>query len=361
MDFAILLGADFIGLSAVFTAFVVLWRAFGRSPARLVGPRVLGALCVLAAGAGLVVGSHCLVVRWFLMYEPVLNSYPTKATPFILAILVLMLVGICLLVLDRWASTNRVSDHRWSWFAWCVGVALILTFAELSAVRVADRWDLLQLPHVQLNTLGIRTDETPGKAYRFPSSEDWVSRVSATWQKALAEYRGKPDVRYLEIGLFEGRSAVWMFENILTHPTARLTGIDPFSDPFYSVKEPRSTTYKEVFYSNLKATGAEEKAQIIEGYSQVELRKLPLESFDIIYIDGSHESSDVLEDGILSWRLLKEGGVLIFDDYGYRRGVRRAIDTFFGLYGGHFIPIHVGWQVILRKKQTKGTPPSQGS
>src|SRR5262249_23285982 len=146
------------------------------------------------------------------------------------------------------------------------------------------------------------------------------------WDKALARYKGKPGVNYLEVGIFEGQSLLWMIEHVLTHPTARATGIDPFADPFYTRK---SSTYKQTFYSNLKASGYEEKARIIEGYSQTELRKLPLESFDIIYIDGSHDAADVLEDGMLSWRLLKDGGVLIFDDYRLHAGTERAIDTFY--------------------------------
>lgn len=37
--------------------------------------------------------------------------------------------------------------------------------------------------------------------------------------------------------------------------------------------------------------------------------------FDIIFIDASHEAIDVLSDGVLSWNILNENGVLIFDDY----------------------------------------------
>jgi predicted O-methyltransferase YrrM len=177
--------------------------------------------------------------------------------------------------------------------------------------------------------------------------------VSATWEKSLAPYKGKPNVRYLEIGLFEGRSALWQLENILTHPTAHLTGIDLFRDPRYS----RYSNYKEVFYSNLKASGFEGKAEIVEGFSQVELRKLPLESFDIIYVDGSHASRDVLEDAILSWRLLKDGGILIFDDYNLHNGMKRTLDTFFSFFADDFEPVHVDWQVILRKKaKDRSTP-----
>jgi predicted O-methyltransferase YrrM len=37
--------------------------------------------------------------------------------------------------------------------------------------------------------------------------------------------------------------------------------------------------------------------------------------FDLIYIDGSHQAPDVLTDAVMSFQLLKVGGVMIFDDY----------------------------------------------
>ena len=38
-------------------------------------------------------------------------------------------------------------------------------------------------------------------------------------------------------------------------------------------------------------------------------------SFDLVYVDGSHLAADVLQDAVLSFRLLRSGGLLIFDDY----------------------------------------------
>ena len=37
--------------------------------------------------------------------------------------------------------------------------------------------------------------------------------------------------------------------------------------------------------------------------------------FDLIYIDGMHYSQNVLFDAVSSFKLAKEGGVIIFDDY----------------------------------------------
>jgi predicted O-methyltransferase YrrM len=41
-------------------------------------------------------------------------------------------------------------------------------------------------------------------------------------------------------------------------------------------------------------------------------------AFDLIYVDGSHHATDVLQDAILGFQLLRVGGLLIFDDYLWR-------------------------------------------
>jgi len=51
------------------------------------------------------------------------------------------------------------------------------------------------------------------------------------------------------------------------------------------------------------------------GRSDAMLRDLPHDHFDYISIDGSHEAADVLSDAVLSWPLLKTGGLICFDDY----------------------------------------------
>ena len=123
------------------------------------------------------------------------------------------------------------------------------------------------------------------------------------WAKVLHAFKGKPDIHYLEIGVNQGRSAMWMLENILTHPTAKLTGIDLF---------PEGTDFKEKYCNNLKLSGYAQKATTITGFSQIQLRNLPLNSFDIIYVDGDHRAAGVLADAVLSWDLLKPGGVPYF-------------------------------------------------
>ena len=62
--------------------------------------------------------------------------------------------------------------------------------------------------------------------------------------------------------------------------------------------------------------------------------KLNDDFFDIIYIDGNHEPEYVLEDAVLSFRKLKKGGIMIFDDYGWggKDLTQRGIDAFLSGY-----------------------------
>jgi len=189
------------------------------------------------------------------------------------------------------------------------------------------------------------------KAYQF--STDWFtnrSRISV-WEEVLGPMKGTAFLNYLEVGVYEGRSAIWMLENILTHPTARLIGVDTFPGDL-----------KERFMTNVRISGFERKVTAIKGYSRVELRNLPLGRFDIIYIDGSHAAADVLADAVLSWELLKNGGLLIFDDYPLwphlpdERRPQIAIDAFISVYRNSIEVIHQDWMVILRKRSGHGMP-----
>jgi len=170
-----------------------------------------------------------------------------------------------------------------------------------------------------------------------------------TWEKVLGTLKGKPDIHYLEIGVNEGRSAIWVLENILTHPTAKLTGIDLF---------PEGTEFKEKYLNNLKLSGYAHKANTITGFSQIKLRTLPLNSFDIIYIDGDHRAAGVLADAVLSWDLLKPGGILIFDDYQWldknlpeelRPAI--AIDSFITANRNSLEIVHRDYQMIIKKRE----------
>lgn len=75
----------------------------------------------------------------------------------------------------------------------------------------------------------------------------------------------------------------------------------------------------------------------------------------ILYIDGSHQSDDVMIDAIICFKLLKVGGIMIFDDflwkyYEYHKdNPCSAISAFLTLKKSELRIIHLGCQVHIQK------------
>jgi predicted O-methyltransferase YrrM len=173
---------------------------------------------------------------------------------------------------------------------------------------------------------------------------DWFSPNIPHWTKHLAHFVNKPNLKFLEIGSLEGRSAIWLLENVLTHPTSNLSCIDNW----YLEK------YYRRFSNNIK--NYLDKINIVRNHSSHALRKYePVPTFDFIYIDGCHLAPFALEDIVLSFPLLKPGGVFIFDDYMIKREGNKspkfAIDSFLTIYAELIDVIHIGYQVIVKRKE----------
>jgi hypothetical protein len=184
-------------------------------------------------------------------------------------------------------------------------------------------------------------------------TQDWfVGKIS--WPDLLDGYRDKPNVRYLEIGVFEGRSLFWMLDHILTGRGASATAVDLF--------EP---DHEETFLANLRHSGKADHVHILKGRSDIVLHTLPIRSFDIVFVDGSHAARDVLTDIVQGWLLLVDGGLMIMDDYGNEkpRGEfdslprvpdelkpRVAIDAFLTAFRGELDVVQRDFQLVVRKR-----------
>jgi hypothetical protein len=248
---------------------------------------------------------------------------------FLLTGLLCLVGGFCYFYFSQGKSSHSLRDAN---------LQKVATDAELN-------FSLKDIPKKvvvkeNFNARGLTKYQKPYKL-----TEDWVSRYVPLWENLLSSYKGKPNLSYLEIGVYEGGSLFWFLENICTDPTSKVTGIDPF------VQEGVWDKIKH----NAKISGAEDRITIIKGFSQTELRKLPLEAYDIIYIDGDHLAPGVLEDAVHSWRLLKSGGVFIFDDYLQNmdwppeQRPKPAIDCFYRFFGDGLTLLHNNYQVIFKK------------
>lgn len=205
----------------------------------------------------------------------------------------------------------------------------------------------------QMHDLYADNPPLPNPKYRF--SYDWVTPHTKEWEKDLQELKDRPDVRALEIGCFEGQSACWFLDNILTHPTSRLICVDPFAVPMATIL---LRFFEARFDENIAASGAANRVTKLIGPSQVVVRTLQPAQFDFIYVDGSHKVGDVLQDAVLAWTVLRPGGIVMFDDYALvddvseglmARAPGRALDAFMSILGSSATLMRRDWQLVLRK------------
>jgi hypothetical protein len=195
-------------------------------------------------------------------------------------------------------------------------------------------------------------------------SKDWFSQHIPVWTGLLSELKGQPDIRALEIGSFEGRSTCWLLENILTGDGARIDCVDTFKGgEEHAGRSIDWSNLRQTFEGNVEAW--RERVSIHADESARVLRGLPA-GFDIVYIDGSHAAPDVLADAVLSWPLLKAGGIMIFDDYLWRQDPRPehcprlAIDGFLRCQNGWFDVLHAAYQIAVRKRAVYVEPARTG-
>lgn len=192
----------------------------------------------------------------------------------------------------------------------------------------------------------------------YSISAECFTCLIPVWEKHLKKSAGMPGLQILEIGCFEGMATCWLLDEVLTDDAAKITCIDIFEGVLdLQIKNPeKHRVIENNFDFNIAKNGAGYKVNKIVGYSQEVMRSLPLNSYDIVYIDGSHKASDVLEDAVISWRLVKPGGLIIFDDYNFvfedhpEWNTGLAIDAFMKFYTDQLKVIEIGERQVFLEK-----------
>lgn len=174
-------------------------------------------------------------------------------------------------------------------------------------------------------------------------TQDWFSHNIPNFQKCI-EALGESRNRFLEIGSYEGRSTCWLIEQI--DGEGDVFSIDPF---------PNMPDIEERFMSNIREAvkGKKVMTSHVKAPSHIGLaRMIDLKNkFDFIYVDGDHDPATTLTDASMAWGLLRQGGVMLFDDYEYPEAPTKCgIDGFLMGFVGKYDLLLKNYQLAVVKK-----------
>jgi predicted O-methyltransferase YrrM len=175
-------------------------------------------------------------------------------------------------------------------------------------------------------------------------TEDWFSHNVPNFETCMSAIPEKK--LFLEIGAFEGRATCWLLENGLTDKGS-IVCVDPYSAEGFDKVESR-------FWSNtnLAKKSAGQTVSLFKTTSYKALAEMIgyKYAFDFIYVDGSHAPDVALTDACMAWGLLKQGGVMLFDDYLYpHEPTKVGIDAFLLPFEGQYDIILNNYQLAVKK------------
>lgn len=191
---------------------------------------------------------------------------------------------------------------------------------------------------------------TTREAYQF--TNDWFQDCAkSVWDHLIPQLN---PIRILEIGSYEGASACYLIDTLSPQNNLEIHCIDTWEGGLEH--KPGGVSCSDMsavegrFSRNIRiareAAAHSVDLHVHKGPSDLELARLLSSKmknyFDLVYVDGSHQASDVLCDAVLSFRLLRNGGVIIFDDYLWYENLpygqdpllcpKIAIDSFTSIY-----------------------------
>lgn len=198
-------------------------------------------------------------------------------------------------------------------------------------------------------------------------SVDWFSNNIPMWDQVFEHFKlkDKENLTFLEIGCFEGRASNYLLDNVLTGKGSVLHVVDTFEGSRSEAGMKWDDNYDfDALINKFKRNVSkhEDKVKIHKGFSGDVLKNtFEQEMFDFVYIDGSHTAYGVLEDAILTHPLLKENGIIIFDDFLWKdpnnmhptNSPELGVTCFYNAYELLYNPLFQGYQIGFTKKQTK--------
>ena len=156
----------------------------------------------------------------------------------------------------------------------------------------------------------------------------------------------KQELHFLEIGSYEGRSSCYFLDIFMEHEKSTLTCVDPFDSS--DITTHVSNEIESRFLSNINVSKNGKKCTLHKLYSD-DFFKINTNTYDVIYIDGSHIPENVIKDMTNSLKILKKNGIMWMDDYKSSTLLIKTMDDFVNEHKTEVDVILKGYQLALRK------------
>ncbi|MBX7197897.1 MAG: class I SAM-dependent methyltransferase [Rhodospirillaceae bacterium] len=158
--------------------------------------------------------------------------------------------------------------------------------------------------------------DDPG--YEF--TNDWFDQNIVVWDTLVPRFSPK---RFLEIGSFEGRSACYLIEKFGKDQAIEIHCVDTWEGGVehenFAMSEVERRFDKNVQFALGKVGNPgvvvkkHKKLSYLALAELIAVERRP--TFDMLYVDGSHQAPDVLTDAVMGFHLVRPGGLMVFDDY----------------------------------------------
>lgn len=147
-------------------------------------------------------------------------------------------------------------------------------------------------------------------------TEDWSGGLKSSLPALFPTTVDRP-FKILEIGCFEGRGTLAFLDRLCQHPDSKVYCVDPWADVYVKGRKEFSefdSYFKEQYSRFLfNVRNHKDKVVVLRGSSNEIVPSLE-EEFDLAYIDGDHQPGQVYQDAVMALRLMKPGGIILFDD-----------------------------------------------
>ena len=176
----------------------------------------------------------------------------------------------------------------------------------------------------------------------YKLADEWTPNLD------INDYNNRP-INYLEVGVYYGNNLISVAKSYASHKDSRLYCIDTWNICENKYKDMAKNSF-DIFMKNMIFYNITHNLIIFRGDDYNQINNLEDDLFDIIYINRNC-SRVIIEDAILSFRKLKQNGIMIFNNYEWcNTGViEKGVSSFLSCYYNNIKILLIDIQIFIQK------------